>query len=341
MTATPSLNPSPAPPGERRGFLFVLAALFMPVILIWFGAAVLVARGLRFPPALAYSNKPPATGLRLQPPSHQKLAALLGPTAQEIMLRPEAGRRVHALLVAAPGARTAVVVAYPNQRDPRILMDYFRLLHAVGYAVVVLDYLSESGGAPSGQGMGWEEYRDVADAATALRRRGTRAVAAMGVSEGAAAVLFAGAHGAPLAAIVADSSYAKLGAMLKRIPPLDSLNPLFDKTVLWELGLMKGRSIRNIAPSEAAAELGATPLMVINGGEDPLVPADDAREIFAAAQGPKELWIVPGAGHAAALAIDPNRYAGRVGAFLARYLGPPTAPNKGGSRTAPTTEPSP
>jgi fermentation-respiration switch protein FrsA (DUF1100 family) len=320
MTATPSSSPSAAAPGARRGFLILLAALFTPVILIWFGAAALVARGLRFPPALPYSNKPPAAAIMPQPPSHQKLSELLGAPAHEIALRPAAGGRVRAWFVAAPGAQTAVVLAYPNQRDPRILMDYFRLLHAGGYAVVMLDYLSGSGGAPSGQGMGWEEYRDVADAVTAIRLRGIKAVAAMGVSEGAAAVLFAGSHGAPLAAIIADSSYASLSAMLKRIPPLDSLNPLFDNTVMWELGLMKGRAIRNIAPSRAAAKLGATPLMVINGGEDPLVASADARKIFAAAQGPKELWIVPEAGHAGALAIDPKQYASRVRAFLARYM---------------------
>ena len=330
MTATPSgASSSPTPSGARRGFFVVLAALFTPVILIWFGAAALVARGLRFPPALPYSTKPPRAGAMPQAPAKQNLGELLGASVQEIALRADAGGRVRALLVPVRGMRAAVVLIYPNQRDPRILAEYFGVVHSAGYAVLVLDYLSESGGAPSGQGFGWEERRDAADAATALRLRGVRAVAALGVSEGAAAALFAGSHEAPLAAIIADSSYASLSAMLKRIPPLDSLNPLFDNTVLWELGLMKGRALRNIAPSRAAAKLGGTPLMLINGGEDPLVPPADARLIFAAAQGPKELWIVPEAGHAAALAIDPEQYAHRVGAFLARYLGAPAAPARG------------
>ncbi len=330
MTATPSGASSATPTSSaRRGFFVVLAALFTPVVLIWFGAGALVARGLRFPPALPYSNKPPPTGAMPQAPGKQRLGELLGASAQEITLPPNAGGRVRALLVPAPAMVTAVVLIYPNQRDPRILADYFRVVHSAGFAVMVLDYLSESGGAPSGQGMGWEERGDVTDAAAALRQRGVRAVAVLGVSEGAAAALFAGSHAAPLAAIIADSSYASLSAMLKRIPPLDSLNPLFDNTVLWELGLIKGRPIRDIAPSQAAAKLGTTPLMVINGGEDPLVAPADARVIFAAAQGPKELWIVPQAGHAAALAIEPEQYARRVGAFLKRYLGAPAAPAKG------------
>jgi fermentation-respiration switch protein FrsA (DUF1100 family) len=90
---------------------------------------------------------------------------------------------------------------------------------------------------------------------------------------------------------------------------------------------MRGRAIRDFAPMRAAASLGAIPLMVIDGAEDPLVPPDDARKIFDAAAGPRELWIVPGAGHAAALAADPKQYAARIGAFLAHYLGKPASDN--------------
>jgi fermentation-respiration switch protein FrsA (DUF1100 family) len=154
------------------------------------------------------------------------------------------------------------------------------------------------------------------------------ALAVLGVSEGAAAALFAGAQGAPVAAIIADSSYADLGGLLKRIPPLDSLNPLFDRTILWELGLMMGRSIHDLAPAKAAAKLDGRSLMVINGADDPLAPPADAQKILAAAQGPKQLWIAAGAGHAAALATDPEQYEQRVGAFLARYLGAPPPPTQ-------------
>src|SRR5271165_231788 len=100
MTATPSrANPSPTPSSARRGFFIVLAALFTPVILIWFGAAALVARGLRFPPALPYSTKPPPAGAMPQAPGKQKLGELVGASAQQVSLGPNASGRVRALLV--------------------------------------------------------------------------------------------------------------------------------------------------------------------------------------------------------------------------------------------------
>jgi hypothetical protein len=41
--------------------------------------------------------------------------------------------------------------------------------------------------------------------------------------------------------------------------------------------------------------------------------------IYAAARGPKELWIVPGAFHTAALGFQPEEFRRRVLSFFAKY----------------------
>lgn len=287
----------------------------------------MVARGLRFPPALPYSTSGPIERMKPAAPDISDLRDLLDAPSQEISLRGKDRGQLRALLAPPGSPRAAVILVYPNWVDTRNLVNYFRVLHSVGYAVAVISYPSRLRDSAAAGQWGWDERRDVLDAEASLRALGTQSIAALGVSEGAAAALFAGADGARLAAIISDSSYAALDALLKRIPPLDSLNPLFDRTILWELGLMTGRAIRDIAPAKAASKIGGRPLMVINGAEDPLVPPEDARKIFAAANGPKELWIVPKAGHAAALATDPEQYARRVGAFLAKHLGMPAPSN--------------
>jgi pimeloyl-ACP methyl ester carboxylesterase len=224
------------------------------------------------------------------------------------------------LMVPAAPQKTAVVLIYPNRVGALALVSYFRVIRSAGYAALIIDDTKISGR----YGFGWEQREDVLDAAQALRGRGVEKIAVLGVSAGAAAALFAGSESASITAIISDSSYADASTLMRRIPPLDSLNPLFDRTVLWEFGLMEGSHIEDIAPARAAAQLDGRPLMVINGADDPLVPPADARKIFAAARGPRELWIVPGAGHAAALATNPAQYAQRVSAFLTRYLGAPS-----------------
>jgi fermentation-respiration switch protein FrsA (DUF1100 family) len=309
----------PAPAAVRRRLLLIAIGLFAPILLIWFGTAFIVAHGLQFPPALPYSTSGKTELNKTAAADARPLAELIDASSDEITLEQDGPRALRGLLAPAVPAKSAVILTYPNRVDEQSLAPYFRAASSAGYPVLTIDYPD----AAARSGFGWKQRRDVVKAIAALRSRGVQRVAVIGVSEGAAAALFAGADGAALSAIISDSSYAELRSLLRRIPPLDSLNPLFDQSILWALGFRMGRRVGDLSPAEAAAKLGNCPLLVINGADDPLVPVADARRIFASASGPKALWIVPGAGHAAALAVQPDQYTRRVGAFLTRYLGSP------------------
>ena len=41
-----------------------------------------------------------------------------------------------------------------------------------------------------------------------------------------------------------------------------------------------------------------TPFLVVHGDQDEFFPVEHAHQLYAAARDPKELWIVPGFGHA-------------------------------------------
>ncbi len=53
-----------------------------------------------------------------------------------------------------------------------------------------------------------------------------------------------------------------------------------------------------VPPADAAARISPTPLLIVHGDRDEFFPVDHAEELFEAAHQPKELWIVPGYGHA-------------------------------------------
>jgi pimeloyl-ACP methyl ester carboxylesterase len=55
-----------------------------------------------------------------------------------------------------------------------------------------------------------------------------------------------------------------------------------------------------VPPAEAAALIAPTPLLIVHGDQDLFFPVDHAEQLYAAAHDPKELWIVPGFGHAEA-----------------------------------------
>src|SRR6516164_872575 len=57
-------------------------------------------------------------------------------------------------------------------------------------------------------------------------------------------------------------------------------------------------------PADAAARIAPTPLLIVHGDQDGYFPVEHARQLYAAARDPKELWVVPGFGHAESGAVD-------------------------------------
>ncbi len=67
----------------------------------------------------------------------------------------------------------------------------------------------------------------------------------------------------------------------------------------------------------------ASPLLIIHGNDDRIVPVDMGRQLFASAPSPKRLLIVPGAGHSNAFSIGGERYRQAWLDFI-----PPTGPRE-------------
>jgi dienelactone hydrolase len=55
-----------------------------------------------------------------------------------------------------------------------------------------------------------------------------------------------------------------------------------------------------VPPAEAAAQISPVPLLIVHGDIDHYFPPEHARQLYLAAGEPKELWLIPGMGHAEA-----------------------------------------
>jgi len=154
-------------------------------------------------------------------------------------------------------------------------------LAARGLAVFLFDYRGYGGGPglPSEAGLA----RDARGALACLGRRfdvDLTKIAYFGESLGAAvAVELAGAF--PPAALILRSPFTSLVEMGRRHYPF--------LPVSWLLR-DRYRSIDRIGRI-------ASPLVVIAGDADRIVPLDDSRALFDAAPGPKTFVVVPGADH--------------------------------------------
>jgi fermentation-respiration switch protein FrsA (DUF1100 family) len=124
----------------------------------------------------------------------------------------------------------------------------------------------------------------------------------------------------PVAAVVADAAYARVenpigNSMRERRYPLAGLGA----RLIVAAASMRAR-VRLRQPIERVAEIAPRGLLLIAPHEDRLVSWTQSRDLFERAREPKELYVVPGAGHSEALSVAGAGYVERVLAFLGRHL---------------------
>jgi len=186
--------------------------------------------------------------------------------------------------------------------------------------VLQFDFRGHGESGPGRVTLGADERRDVAAAVAYLRGRGLGPIALCGVSMGAAAAILA-APGLPVAAVVADAPYARAGhPIANRMREQGWPLPRVGSLAIATGAAVRARS-RLGDPIEAVARIAPTALLVIAPVADRLISWRQGLELYEAAGQPKELYVVPGAGHAEAYASAPERYRERVLGFLDRHLG--------------------
>lgn len=145
-----------------------------------------------------------------------------------------------------------------------------------------------------------------------------------GQSMGAAtALIMAGSPevSGQIMAVVSDSAYTEAYEMFgDKITEWFHLPaaPFVDSACLM-LRLRGGYNLKDASPLSAVAK-SRIPTLFIHGDQDRMIDVGMSYELFEAASGEKELFIVEGAGHAQAQDKDPEEYYGQIDAFLKRYL---------------------
>ncbi|HTS12826.1 MAG TPA: alpha/beta hydrolase [Candidatus Limnocylindrales bacterium] len=199
----------------------------------------------------------------------------------------------------------------------------FLLRH--GYSVVMMD--SRAHGESGGDMVtyGWKERYDTVAITNALfAGEHVRHLFALGVSMGAAVALQSAAVEPCIEAVVAESPFANFREVSYDYAGM-GISPWLGKTIfrpavtvaLHTVQREGGFNPDDVSPEKAVAAR-PFPVLLVCGTWDHRIPCRHAERIYRAAIGPKELWIVPRSGHAAALGRAPAEYERRVIAFFAR-----------------------
>jgi len=169
-----------------------------------------------------------------------------------------------------------------------------------GFVTLIFNFrgTGESGG--NYHPLGWaRDLEAVLDWMSQLPQVDAERIALLGSSMGAAVAIYVAAHRPEVAAVV---SYAGPAAMGPRPNPADAVERLREQGLIKDpdfppdLEAWRQESVE-LSPVRWVGQISPRPLLLLHGDADDLVPVENAYTLYQKAGEPKELRLLPGAGH--------------------------------------------
>jgi dipeptidyl aminopeptidase/acylaminoacyl peptidase len=217
--------------------------------------------------------------------------------------------------------QTAIILLHGHRGNRWQMYDTAKMLRRAGYGVLLYDARATGESDGKAISVGYYETADLLAAVHYLRQQGVARIACLGQSQGGATILLAAAKLDGVKCVIAQSSYDTIcRAIDRRYREYFHIPGWLGGSLLMFFAERKlGVDAEQISPIKEIANLHA-PVFIIAGSEDTRTWASDTRELFAAANQPKELWMIDGAGHEDLYVLRPQEYEKRVLEFLKKYL---------------------
>ena len=308
-----------APRAQR--YMVRLANVLATLGLIYVAASVGLGMVLAYQPQMPITQTPASFGLRYRDVtffSRDDSILLHGWFLPGVL--PDGRLTVERTVVLAHGMHA--------NRATNLMLGLSSALVHEGLAVFSFDMRGHGDAPPAALAGGTLEQRDVLGAVDFLRSGQLpypelghpRMLGGWGISLGAVALLLAAVQEPALQAIVSDSAYATMQSLVRQdfgpafcfIPGVRVIDRL-----LYGIDAYDGR------PIDVVARIAPRPLLFIHGAADTDVPPADMFQLATAAsrgsQARVQTWLVPGAHHIEAYAVD-HSYTQRVATFFVTEL---------------------
>ncbi|WP_010093850.1 alpha/beta hydrolase [Ornithinibacillus scapharcae] len=214
----------------------------------------------------------------------------------------------------------AVILAHGYRGNRDHMDDLVKFYYDQGFDVLMPDARGHGESEGDYIGYGWHDRLDYKKWIDLLRNEfESEQILLHGNSMGATLVLMTSGEELPeeVKGIIADSGYTsvkeELRHQLKHLYHLPAF-PILDVTSV----ITKVRAGYYFGEASALEQVkkNTRPLFIIHGDSDELVPTNMAYELYEAAGGEKELWIVPDAGHTKAYSVATEEFQERLLAFI-------------------------
>lgn len=226
---------------------------------------------------------------------------------------------------AATTTKKTVVLVHGFGSNKEAMGGYVAMFHQLGYNTLIPDTRGQGQSQGKVISYGYYESKDYLKWVNqVIAKQGQHAqVVLFGVSMGGATTMMTSGLKTPsqLKAYIEDCGYTDAQAEIT-YQAKQMYNIPYWPLVPLTSAVAKAKAGFNFkdANALAAVKKNHKPMLFIHGGADTFVPTRMVYQVYRADAGPKQLLVVPGAKHAAALSHSPARYTQKVKAFLAEYI---------------------
>ncbi len=204
-------------------------------------------------------------------------------------------------------------------------VDFARYLYSKGFNIFLYD--SRQHGESEGYycTYGFYEKHDVSSVITYLQSRKdfrTGKIGLFGTSMGGAVAIQAAAIDNRISAVVSEGSYTALRVVFvdyqKRIIKLPW--HFLRNVALVQSQRLANFKARLVSPIEDIRRLNV-PIFIVHGKNDTFIKSEYSKMLFDAANEPKKLMVIPGAGHNDVWETGGTVYKNALNSFFKKYLG--------------------
>lgn len=293
------------------------------ILLLFFPPLLAIALGWLVAPSFLHPMRRPLTPDLVQ--QADASFAQIGVRREPLDVRAPDGILLRGWKVRAAQPNGSWVLLFHGVADNRMgVLEHALFLLRAGYGVTLMDARAHGESEGPIATYGWLERNDtraILDALVASEHPAH--ILALGESMGAGIALQSAGLDPRIEAVVAEAPFASLREASYDYAGLQKY-PLLGETLFapgaWVMlargGSLAGFSAAEVSPEHAVAAR-AFPVFIICDAADTTLPCRHAMKIYAAASGPRSLWVVPRAFHTAALGYQPADFKRRVLRFFA------------------------
>lgn len=221
------------------------------------------------------------------------------------------------------GAKRAVILVHGRNADkqnaisgkfPQLAAE----LQAAGLAVLMIDLRAHGESEGKRYTFGVHERRDVLGAVDFLLARGfhTGQIGLLGISLGGAAVIGAAVEEPTMGAVVVESSFADINALIQPNWKAESRLPIFflpGVFLMWRL--LVGFDLRDVKPVDELAKIAHRPILILHSKQDEVVDVVHAYALKEAVPS-ADLVIFEDGSHAELFRDNPKAYLDALHSFI-------------------------